>query len=293
MSQLVIESTVAGLRRTVDEWRASNQTVALVPTMGNLHRGHLSLARLAFDLADRVVLSIFVNPTQFGAGEDYTAYPRTLDKDTSAARVAGTIDALFVPEVDEIYPFGVEQAVQVKMPSIGRELCGAARPGHFDGVATVVARFLNIVVPDTVVFGLKDYQQLIIIKRMVEDLQIGVRIAAGPIEREPDGLAMSSRNRYLTDRERAIAPELHRTLRLTTDALRDGERDFALLSDSARTRLDEAGFKVDYVEIREARSLGKPNGRDAPEDLIVLGAAWLGKARLIDNLNVSPDSIPV
>ena len=197
----VVLHTADRMREFVRNWSASRQRIALVPTMGNLHDGHLSLARLARAQADRVVATIFVNPTQFGAGDDFKSYPRTLDEDLALLAAAGTVDAVFVPDDGEIYPFGADEAVRVSMPSLSRELCGASRPGHFDGVASVVCRLLNIVTPDVVVLGLKDYQQLVVVKRMVADLGIGVRVISGPTMRDPDGVAISSRNRYLTDDE--------------------------------------------------------------------------------------------
>ena len=287
MSEPVLARTASHIRELVESWRASHQSVALVPTMGNLHRGHASLAELAADSADRVVVSIFVNPTQFGPDEDYAAYPRTLAEDRALVRETGAVDALFVPEVREIYPFGPENAVRLVMPSLSRELCGAKRPGHFDGVATVVCRLLNIVGPDVIVLGRKDYQQLILIERMVADLRLRVQIVSGETQRHDDGLAISSRNRYLTESERRHAPVLHATLARVADALKNGERDFASLQAGAVKALREAGFEPDYVEVRRAADLTLPNGRQRPEELIVLAAAWLGKARLIDNQRVS------
>jgi pantoate--beta-alanine ligase len=254
--------------------------------MGNLHDGHMSLVDIARRMADRVVMSIFVNPTQFGDGEDYDDYPRTLEDDLTKIRRSGGVDLLFVPESAEIYPFGAEQAVAISMPDMSRELCGAYRPRHFDGVATVVARLLNIVQPHFLVLGRKDYQQLVLVERMVADLHLPVRVVAGDIRREPDGLALSSRNRYLTNEERAIAPALARTLESSAQALREGALDYSDVQSRAQTELESAGFLVDYVEIRDARTLERPNGRHAPEDLVVLAAAWLGKARLIDNCRV-------
>ena len=286
MSEAVIARTASHVRELVEGWRGVHQTIALVPTMGNLHRGHASLVELAGAHADKVVMSIFVNPTQFGPGEDFAAYPRTLEEDRALVLETGLVDALFVPDVAEIYPFGAHNAVRIVMPSLSRELCGAARPGHFDGVASVVCRLLNVVGPDVLVLGRKDYQQLVLVERMIADLRLRVHVVSGETERHEDGLAISSRNRYLTAGERRYAPLLHATLATVGAALRNGERDYAALQAGAVKALEEAGFKPDYVEVRRAGDLAKPNGRQRAAELIVLGAAWLGKARLIDNVRV-------
>lgn len=274
------------MRRRSREWRTVGETVVLVPTMGNLHEGHLSLVRLARNVADRVVVSIFVNPTQFGPDEDFGAYPRTLAEDRAKLESEDLVDALFVPDEAEVYPFGLEDAVRFEMPALARELCGASRPGHFDGVAAVVCRLLNIVEPEAVVLGRKDYQQLVLIARLVADLGLGVQVVSGPTQRHDDGLAMSSRNRYLTADERERAPVLHAALADVRDAVRGGARDFARLESDARARLREAGFGPDYVEVRRAADLGAPAEDAAPGELIVLAAAWLGAARLIDNVGI-------
>lgn len=282
----VVLHTADRMREFAGDRRASRQSVALMPTMGNLHEGHLSLARRARAEADVVVGTIFVNPTQFGAGEDFKSYPRTLDEDLSLLYAAGTVDAVFVPDEGEIYPFGADEAVRVSMPALSRELCGASRPGHFDGVASVVCRLLNIVTPDVLVLGLKDYQQLIIVKRMVADLGIGVRVVSGTTMRDPDGLAISSRNRYLTDEERTRAPLLYAALEKVAGAIRNGDENYGALQRAATEELRASGFVPDYVEVRCAVDLARPNGRQPPDEIIVLGAARLGKARLIDNLNL-------
>jgi len=274
------------MREIVKSWRTTHQTVALVPTMGNLHEGHLSLAELGREHADRVVMSIFVNPTQFGAGEDFESYPRTLDEDRAKVVEAGCVDVLFVPEIAEIYPFGTAEAVRVTMPEISRELCGASRPGHFDGVISVVCRLLNIVTPDSVVLGRKDYQQLILIERMIADLGLAVEVVSGPTLRHSDGLAISSRNRYLTAEQRVHAPVLHATLEQVKNALQVGASDYPALQEEAMNALRAEGFEPDYVEVRQANDLTRPNGTQAPDNLIVVAAAWLGRARLIDNLHV-------
>ncbi len=286
MGQQTTVVDVAGVRAAVAAWHAAGDEIAFVPTMGNLHAGHLSLAALAARVADRVVVSIFVNPTQFGAGEDFGAYPRTLEEDSAALARAGGVDLLFVPEVREIYPFGLEQAVRVTLPPLGRELCGASRPGHFDGVATVVCRLLNAVAPDVLVLGQKDYQQAVLMKRMIEDLRMPVRLEIGPTVRDADGLALSSRNRYLDAAERRIAPSLHAALVDARAELRAGRRDYAAIEARSRARLDGVGFRTDYVAVRRAADLAEPKADERAADLIVLGAAWLGRARLLDNVGV-------
>jgi pantoate--beta-alanine ligase len=284
LSRVITVSTASVVRDVVGGWRALHQTVALVPTMGNLHEGHLSLARLARNVADRVVMTIFVNPTQFGAGEDFTLYPRTLDEDLDRLERAAPVDVLFVPDEREIYPFGTEQAVRLVMPELSRDLCGASRPGHFDGVASVVCRLLNVVAPDVLVLGRKDYQQLILLERLVADLCLPVRIVSGRTLREPDGVAMSSRNRYLDAEQRRRAPTLRAALEHVRDRLHGSDvADHARLEQEAVDMLEHAGFEPDYVQIRRAVDLAKPGPGDAPNELIVVGAARLGRARLIDN----------
>jgi pantoate--beta-alanine ligase len=278
--------TASHIRELVEGWRATHQTVTLVPTMGNLHQGHLSLVELAAESADRIVVSIFVNPTQFAPDEDFNAYPRTLSEDRALLAELGLVEALFAPEVAEIYPFGAENAVRIAMPALSRELCGASRPGHFDGVASVVCRLLHIVGPDVLVLGRKDYQQLILIERMIADLRIPVHVVSGATQRHEDGLAISSRNRYLTAEERRHAPVLHATLEKVMEAIRAGDRDYAALQAGAVKALRAAGLRPDYIEVRQAQNLAKPNGQHRASELIVLGAAWLGKARLIDNISV-------
>jgi pantoate--beta-alanine ligase len=278
--------TVEEIRALVADWRRAGESVGLAPTMGNLHAGHLSLARLAAKQADRVVMSIFVNPTQFGAGEDFAAYPRTLEDDLAQIESAGVVDALFLPAEHDVYPFGTEAAVRIVLPPLSRELCGAFRPGHFDGVATVVCRLLNIVQPDRLVLGQKDYQQFVLLRRMAADLQMPVTLVCGPTQREADGLAMSSRNRYLEADERAKAPALYAALQEIRERLLGGATDHAALEARARERLTGAGFRPDYVEIRRVADLAKPAAGDSPEELIVLAAARLGRARLIDNVRV-------
>lgn len=274
---------IAEVRRQVAAWRRLGERIAFVPTMGNLHAGHLALVSHARGLADRVVVSIFVNPTQFVQGEDFDAYPRTPEEDASRLREAG-VDLLFMPPEEEMYPNGREGICTVQVPAIGDILCGAFRPGHFRGVATVVAKLFNIVLPDLAIFGEKDYQQLAVLRRMAADLCMPVEVVGAPTVREPDGLAMSSRNAYLSAEERTQAPAIYRTLTALAERLQGGERDFVLLEQDALARLEQAGFDPDYVAIRRAEDLGDPGPAD--RQLVVLAAARLGRARLIDNLVV-------
>ena len=279
-----IVASTADLRARVHSWRGQQDRIAFVPTMGNLHAGHLKLVRHARAIAGHVVVSIFVNPMQFGPGEDYETYPRTLEVDTAALRQADA-DLLFVPAVDEIYPGEMENTTRVVVPGLGDILCGAFRPGFFTGVATVVIRLLNLVQPDVAVFGEKDYQQLVLVRRMASELCLPVSIEGVATEREPDGLAMSSRNGYLGPGERATAPMLYRTLAEVKAAVEGGAADYDILERSAMDALTRAGFRPDYVSIRRAFDLGAPAAGDAA--LRVLAAAWLGPARLIDNLEIT------
>ena len=277
--------SVSAVRAAIASWRSAGDRVAFAPTMGNLHPGHMSLAALCAQAAPRVVMSIFVNPTQFGPSEDFAAYPRTLAADEALISAAGNVDLLFVPEAAEIYPFGLEHAVRVQLPPLSRELCGASRPGHFDGVANVVCRLLNIVTPDVLFLGQKDYQQFVLMQRMIADLALPVELRMGPTQREPDGLAMSSRNRYLDESERKQAPALHRALARVRERLLGGELDFPRLTAEARADLARAGFSAEYVELRRRGDLD-PADPHRTEQRIVLGAARLGRTRLIDNLFV-------
>lgn len=275
--------TIAELRAQVAAWRQAGERVAFVPTMGNLHRGHIHLVERAREQAPRTVASIFVNPTQFGPNEDFAGYPRTLAEDARQLEAAG-LDLLFAPAVAEIYPRPLEDMTAVTVPELSGILCGASRPTHFRGVATMVGKLFNMVQPDAALFGEKDWQQLMVIRRLVEDLNFPVEIIGVPTVRETDGLAMSSRNGYLTPQERAIAPALYATLSASAQRLRAGERDYQRLADEAKTALAAAGFRPDYFEIRRAGDLQPPSGEDT--HLRILAAAWLGKARLIDNLAV-------
>ena len=270
------------LRATIAGWRREGLRVGFVPTMGNLHAGHYSLVTLARRHADRVVSSVFVNPTQFGPSEDFTRYPRTPDADTSGLQAAGC-DALWLPEVEAMYPFGVELAAKVQVPGVSAVLEGACRPGHFDGVCTVVTRLFNQVQPDVAAFGRKDFQQLAVIRQMVADLQMPVQILAGEIVREPDGLAMSSRNQYLSAQERAIAPAIHRTLRAMRDAALSGlPRAQVEAEADADAALRAAGFVPDYAVLRRPDFSEPADGQPGPQ--VALVAARLGRTRLIDNL---------
>jgi pantoate--beta-alanine ligase len=271
----------AALRATIRGWRSNGQTVGFVPTMGNLHAGHQSLIRLARARADKVVASVFVNPTQFGPNEDFERYPRTLAQD-SAALTEQECDLLFAPEVATLYPFGPANSVLLRVPEITTMLEGAHRPGHFDGMATVVCKLFNLVQPDLAVFGQKDFQQLRVIERMVRDLSLPIKVVSAPILRADDGLALSSRNQYLSPEERSRAPYIHSTL-LQMRELLDAGHAWQAVEQAAHARLIRAGFAPDYVVIRCAENLTEPSGQ-AGQRLVALVAARLGSTRLIDNL---------
>ncbi|BAN69321.1 pantoate--beta-alanine ligase [endosymbiont of unidentified scaly snail isolate Monju] len=273
---------VEALREAVAGLRADGR-MAFVPTMGNLHAGHLTLVREARRHADSVVVSIFVNPLQFGPNEDLDKYPRTLEADRRALEAEG-VDLLFAPPVEVMYPVSLEQQTRVEVPEISALHCGASRPGHFAGVATVVCKLFNMVQPDLAVFGKKDYQQLLVIRRMVRDLAMPVEILGVDTVRESDGLAMSSRNQYLDAAERRIAPRLYATLCAAADRVAGGGRDWDRLADWIRGELDSAGFRTDYAVVVDAATLLPPTDRS--DRLVILVAAWLGKARLIDNLEM-------
>ena len=264
------------------DWRREAGSVAFVPTMGNLHEGHLALVREAAKRADQVVVSIFVNRLQFGQGEDFDRYPRTLEQD--AAKLAGEgVAVLFAPNEQELYP-RVAQQYNVEPPNLQNELCGAFRPGHFRGVATVVAKLFNIVEPDYACFGKKDYQQLAILQGMAADLNFRVEIVPVDIGRAADGLALSSRNQYLSEAERKQAPQLYRELQAIARAVENGNRNYAALEQQAAANLKQAGWQVDYVEIRHAGNLQIAHVGD--NKLVVLAAARLGNTRLIDNVEI-------
>ncbi|MBU0498663.1 MAG: pantoate--beta-alanine ligase [Gammaproteobacteria bacterium] len=271
------------LRRQVADWRRTGERILFVPTMGNLHEGHLKLVREAKGYRGRRVVSIFVNPMQFGAGEDLASYPRTLTADRALLEGLGN-DLLFIPAEETIYPGGQAGHTEVRVPDLSEDLCGTYRPGHFTGVATVVCKLFNMVRPDVAFFGEKDFQQLMVIRRMVADLAMPVEIIGVATEREPSGLAMSSRNQYMNEAERRLAPRLYQELQALAEALGRGDDDYPALELMAKLRLDEAGFRPDYVSIRRAEDLCLPV-RGEPH-LVVLAAARLGKTRLIDNLRV-------
>lgn len=279
----LIES-VAALRDAVSGWRGAGGRVALVPTMGNLHAGHLALVETAREHAAHIVVSVFVNPMQFGENEDYGAYPRTLESDQTRLSELG-VDVLFAPPVSEVYPAGDAASTRVEVPGLSDILCGASRPGHFVGVSTVVAKLFNMVQPDVAVFGEKDFQQLLVIRRMALDLDMPVEIIGMPTVRESDGLAMSSRNAYLAPDERQRASALYRALCSARDRLLSGEAGFAEVEAQGLQDLAAAGMRPDYFTVRRSADLGVPS--HGASGLVVLGAAWLGQARLIDNLRVS------
>jgi len=275
-------SGIDPIRTTVNQWKQAGKTVGFVPTMGNLHDGHLALIAKARQHADHVVASIFVNPAQFGPGEDFASYPRTLAEDARKLAAAHT-DVLFAPPAEEIYPDRNQTWVEVD--NLGESLCGASRPGHFRGVTTVVSKLFNIVQPDLACFGEKDYQQLAIIRRMTRDLNFPIRIISVPTVREADGLALSSRNGYLTGSERSLAPSIHETLHSIRESVLAGDRDYANLTTMARETLDGLGFTTDYIEIVNADSLEAAGPDDSR--LVIAAAAWLGKTRLIDNVSLT------
>jgi pantoate--beta-alanine ligase len=275
------------LRARVLDWRRQGERIAFVPTMGNLHAGHGSLVQRARTLSDRVIVSIFVNPLQFGPNEDFSAYPRTPAEDRALLE-SMNVDVLFAPEVEDIYPRGQQTTARVHVPGLEDILCGAFRPGHFMGVATVVVKLLNLVQPDVAVFGEKDFQQLLIIRRAVVDLCMPIEIVGAPTTREFDGLAMSSRNRYLTPDERRVAPAIFAELANARRAIEAGRTDYATLEAAGLQALQAAGFRPDYFSIRDAHSLDAP-GPQARE-LVVLTAARIGRARLIDNVRATRPS---
>jgi len=275
--------TVKELRAEVAKWRKAGETVALVPTMGALHAGHLSLIGIAKNHATRIVASIFVNPAQFGPKEDFKRYPRDEAGDLAKLAQAG-VDLVYIPHTAEMYPRGF--ATKVTLPSLTEDLCGAARPNHFEGVATVVTKLLLHCAPDVAVFGEKDYQQLLVIKQVVHDLNIPVQIVPGSIVREEDGLALSSRNGYLSAAERKTAPILHQVLSEAAAALANGEGCDAVTS-AGRFKLEGKGFRVDYVAVRDPETLAPLFG-PIKGPARVMGAAYLGTTRLIDNVPTAP-----
>jgi len=277
------------LRERVRGWKSEGLTIGLVPTMGNLHAGHVSLLQRARDMADRTVASIFVNPIQFGKGEDYERYPSTLADDQEKLGAAG-LDLLFAPDLAELYPGGIEEDTRITVPQLSDILCGEFRPGHFSGVATVVAKLLINVQPDYALFGEKDFQQLLVIRRMAHDLLIPGEIIGMPIVREPDGLAMSSRNSYLDASQRVTAAVIYRTLGAAAQRVATGETPFATIEAEAIDALRVAGMRPEYFSVRRRADLAEPNADD--RELVILTAAWLGGARLIDNIQVERGEPP-
>ena len=275
---------IQSVRERVAEWRAAGQRVALVQTMGCLHKGHLALIAEARHRTPRVVVSVFVNPLQFGPQEDFGRYPRTIEHDKELAGEAGA-DLVFAPTTFEIFPTGFERSTRVDVPELSRILEGQFRPSHFEGVATIAAKFLQIVQPDVAVLGEKDYQHLVIVRRLVADLCMPVEIAAVPVIRDHDGLAYGARNRFLAPRERNLAPRLYEALRNARRRLADGERDFAALQEAGLRELERAGFAPDYFSIRQSGDLLPP--RYETRDVVVLAAARLGSTRLVDCVQVS------
>ena len=277
-------STNTLLQNTLRDARKAGQSIAFVPTMGNLHEGHLELVRKAHCLCDVVVVSIFVNPLQFGKSEDLSTYPRTLAADKEKLFKEGT-HILFTPNVEEIYPEGMAAQTLVRVPGLSETLCGSSRPGHFDGVTTVVSKLFNIVQPDVAIFGQKDFQQLSIIQKMVRDLCMPVNVVGVATARDEDGLAKSSRNGFLTDEQRHIAPVIHQTLVTCREAIACGFDNFLQLESHARMKLLQAGFEPDYFAIRDARTLRAVT--EDTEEIAILAAARLGSTRLIDNVHIT------
>ncbi len=273
--------TITALRTQIKVWRQQNQTIAFVPTMGNLHQGHLSLVAKAQELADKVVVSVFVNPLQFNDATDLAAYPRTLEQDIQQL-VSVDCDLLFTPTSEMMYPNGMEAQTTVSVPGMDDKLCGQDRPGHFDGVVTIVNKLFNMVQADIAIFGEKDYQQLLLIKIMVQDLNLPIEIVGSPTYRESSGLAMSSRNQYLTDPQREQAAELYQILLTVKAQLEQGDQSFDAIQQQAIEHLNNSGFATDYVDIRRADNLEQAKAGE--KSLRILLAAKLGQARLIDNI---------
>ena len=277
-------TTIVDLRKAVRSQKQAGKRIAFVPTMGNLHEGHLDLVRRAREVSDCVIASIFVNPLQFGPQEDLASYPRTLEADQTGLAAEGTA-ILFTPTVEEIYPQGQDSQTTVSVPGLAGILCGIHRPGHFSGVTTVVSKLFNIVAPDCAVFGEKDYQQLTIIRRMCEDLSYPIEIIGVPTARAADGLALSSRNNYLSSDERKIAPLLRETLLMLKDKLEQQAATSETLEKQGEAVLMRAGFEPDYLSVRDAQTLSAISGKS--KQAVILAAARLGKTRLIDNVTVA------
>lgn len=283
-----IHHHISELRLALRPYRTA-QRIALVPTMGNLHDGHLELVKIAKQHADIVVVSIFVNPTQFGVGEDFDSYPRTLDEDVAKLATVGA-DYVFAPNIDEMYPV-LPPPTSVLTGAITEQLCGKTRPTHFDGVGIVVSKLFNIVQPDVAIFGQKDYQQLAIIKQLVRDLSYPIEIVGAPIIRATDGLALSSRNQYLSESERKIAPILQQELQYLAEQIGDNQQPLELLLVAARERITDAGFIIDYLEVKTTELTAVDESINNHQDLVILVAAWLGRARLLDNQLVTINKI--
>lgn len=280
---LRVFDTLTALRQRLRAARMAGQRIGLVPTMGNLHEGHLALVREARNHCDYVLATIFVNPLQFGPNEDFARYPRTFEADVRALE-SSSCDAVYVPDVEEMYPEGMELHTMVSVPRLSTLHCGATRPGHFDGVCTVVNKLFNMIQPHAAIFGLKDYQQFRIISKMVHDLQLPIQLIGVPTMREPSGLALSSRNAYLDTTQRQQAASLYSTLLLTATRLRQGATEFETLAQAARAALETAGLRPDYVHICNRHTLEQAAAGD--KDLVILAAAWAGNTRLIDNIQV-------
>lgn len=280
---MITVHTLKELRQLVSDAKAAGKTVGFVPTMGNLHSGHISLIDQATANTDFVVASIFVNPLQFNDKDDLARYPRTLSDD-QAKLSAAKCDVLFAPDVDEMYPNGQEDQSIVTVPVVSEGLCGGSRPGHFDGVSTVVNKLFNMVQPDVAFFGQKDFQQVAVIKKMVADLNMPIRIVSVPIKRAEDGLALSSRNGYLSAQELATAPGLYKTLVELAEDLQQGQK-IVISIENVTKKLNALGFRTDYIEVRRSLDLKPASAEDT--DLVILAAAFLGNARLIDNIELS------
>lgn len=280
---MLVISDIKVLRATVRAWRHAGQTVAFVPTMGNLHQGHLKLVDEARQRADKVIVSIFVNPLQFGANEDLAKYPRTLTEDCKGL-TEHHADAVFTPTPELMYPRGLAAQTAVEVPAIGDQHCGASRPGHFRGVATIVSKLFNLVQPDLALFGKKDYQQLAVIRQLTADLSFPIEIIGIDTERAEDGLALSSRNGYLNEAQRASAPLIYQQLQWLRSQITAGFADFRQLEQQTADTLRQAGFQPDYIHICHRQSLALADSNSQP--LVILMAAYLGSTRLIDNLEV-------
>lgn len=276
-------SSIDVLRQQINSWRQHGLRIAFVPTMGNLHNGHLQLVDVAKARADKVIVSIFVNPMQFGKNEDLASYPRTLEADCAGLKQHGA-DAVFTPTPEMMYPRGLDAQTFVEVPKLGDLHCGASRAGHFRGVSTIVCKLFNLVQPDVACFGQKDYQQLAIIRQMVTDLSLPIDIIGVPTERASDGLALSSRNGYLNAGQRAIAPKLYQLLQQLRNTILAGNHDYRALELEVRQQLTQAGFTPDYIDISDRHDLTLATS--AEQEKVILAAAWLGTTRLIDNLEV-------